>query len=69
MIEASIAKAKEVGYSAILTLGFAHHYTPYGFKGGKAYNVAMGDGQYYKGLLVLPCQAVYEAACMERDES
>ncbi len=54
MIEASIKKAREMGYRAILTLGYPYHYETYGFKGGKHYNISMPDGLYYKGLLVLP---------------
>ncbi len=59
LIEHSINVAKEKGYKAILTLGYPYHYEPYGFSGGKKYNVAMGDGKFYKGLLVLP---LYENA-------
>jgi len=59
LITHSIEKAKELGFNAILTLGYPYHYEPYGFKGGKKYNVAMADGNFYKGLLVLP---LYEKA-------
>ncbi len=48
-----------MGYRAILTLGYPYHYEPYGFLGGKKYNVSMPDGKFYKGLLVLP---LYEGA-------
>ncbi len=54
LITHSIELAKEMGYKAIITLGYPYHYKPYGFKGGKAYNIAMEDGKYYIGLLVLP---------------
>ncbi|MGL5917448.1 MAG: GNAT family N-acetyltransferase, partial [Culicoidibacterales bacterium] len=54
MISHSIAAAKTLGYQAIMVLGYPYHYQPYGFVGGKTYRVAMGDGQFYKGLLVLP---------------
>ena len=59
LITHSIQHATELGYRAILTLGYAYHYEPYGFKSGKHYNIAMPDGHYYKGLLVLP---LYEGA-------
>lgn len=59
LIMHSINAAKEMGYHAILTLGYAYHYEPYGFLGGKKYNIAMEDGNFYKGLLVLP---LYEGA-------
>ena len=59
LITHSIEKAKKLGFNAILTLGYPYHYEPYGFKGGKKYNVAMADGNFYKGLLVLP---LYEKA-------
>lgn len=35
LITHSIEKAKVMGYSAILTLGYPYHYEPYGFRGGK----------------------------------
>ncbi|MGL4992185.1 MAG: GNAT family N-acetyltransferase [Sarcina sp.] len=54
LITYSIEKAKSLGYNAILTLGYPHHYEPYGFLGGKKYNISMSDGKFYKGLLVLP---------------
>ena len=59
LISHSIEKAKELGYKAILTLGYEYHYSPYGFIGGKNYNISMPDGNFYKGLLVLP---LYEGA-------
>lgn len=59
LIEYSIKEAKKEGYRAILTLGYPHHYKPYGFLGGKNYNVSMEDGKFYVGLLVLP---LYEDA-------
>lgn len=54
LITHSIEEAKRLGYNAILTLGYPYHYEPYGFLGGKKYNIAMEDGKFYKGLLVLP---------------
>lgn len=54
LITHSIEKAKELGFRAILTLGYDYHYTPYGFVGGKRYGISMPDGKFYKGLLVLP---------------
>ncbi len=54
LIEHSIASAKNMGYLGILTLGYPYHYKPYGFVGGKKYNISMADGQYYTGLLALP---------------
>ncbi|WP_217587160.1 GNAT family N-acetyltransferase [Lentibacillus saliphilus] len=59
LITYSIKAAKEMGYRAILTLGYPYHYEPYGFLGGKRYNISMPDGKFYKGLLVLP---LYEGA-------
>ncbi|QGG47559.1 GNAT family N-acetyltransferase [Heliorestis convoluta] len=59
LITHSIEVAKEMGYRAILTLGYPYHYEPYGFLGGKKYNISMPDGEFYKGLLVLP---LYEGA-------
>ncbi len=54
LITYSIEKAKNMGFRAITTLGYPYHYEPYGFLGGKTYNICMEDGNYYKGLLVLP---------------
>lgn len=59
LITHSIEVAKEMGYRAILTLGYPYHYELYGFLGGKKYNISMPDGKFYKGLLVLP---LYEDA-------
>ncbi len=59
LIEHTLAIVKAQGYRAILTLGYAYHYEPYGFTGGKKYGVSMPDGNFYKGLLVLP---LYEGA-------
>lgn len=54
LITHSIVAAKEMGYLAILALGYPYHYEPYGFLGGRKYNISMSDGKFYKGLLVLP---------------
>ncbi|MGL5084496.1 MAG: GNAT family N-acetyltransferase [Clostridium sp.] len=59
LISHSIKKAKELGFTAILTLGYPYHYEPYGFVSGKKYGISMEDGKFYKGLLVLP---LYEGA-------
>lgn len=71
LITHSINVAQKMGYRAILTLGYPYHYEPYGFSGGKRYNISMSDGKFYKGLLVLP---LYEGAlenisgCVELSE-
>ncbi len=54
LITHSIEAAKNKGYRAIITLGYPYHYSCYGFKSGKTYNISMEDKKYYKGLLVLP---------------
>ena len=54
LITHSIEEAKKLGYRAILTLGYPYHYEPYGFVGGKKYNISMPDGKFYIGLLALP---------------
>lgn len=59
LITHSIEEAKKLGHRAILTLGYPYHYEPYGFVGGKKYNISMPDGNLYKGLLALP---LYEGA-------
>lgn len=59
LISHSIKAAREMGYRAILTLGYPYHYEPYGFLGGKRYKIALEDGNFYKGLLALP---LYEGA-------
>lgn len=59
LITYTIEKAKELGYIAIITLGYPYHYESYGFLGGKKYGISMPDMKFYKGLLVLP---LYEGA-------
>ncbi|WP_443123218.1 GNAT family N-acetyltransferase [Halobacillus sp. B29] len=59
LITHSIQAAKEMNYRAILTLGYPYHYEPYGFTGGKKYNISMPDRKFFKGLLALP---LYEGA-------
>ncbi|SDJ09258.1 GNAT family N-acetyltransferase [Salimicrobium halophilum] len=59
LITHSIQAAKDQGHRAILTLGYPYHYEPYGFLGGKKYDISMPDGKFYKGLLALP---LYEGA-------
>lgn len=59
LITHSIKAARKMGYRAIVTLGYPYHYEPYGFLGGKKYDISMPDGKFYKGLLVLP---LYEGA-------
>lgn len=59
LITYTIEKAKEMGYRAIITLGYPYHYEPYGFLGGKKYGISMPDMKFYRGLLVLP---LYEGA-------
>lgn len=54
LITHSIEKAKEMGYAAILILGYPYHYETYGFRGGRQYGISMPDGKYYTGLQVLP---------------
>lgn len=53
LIEHSINKAKEMGFKAIMILGYWEEYSKYGFVSGKKYGVAMPDGKFYKGLLIL----------------
>ncbi|MGL4522977.1 MAG: GNAT family N-acetyltransferase [Bacilli bacterium] len=59
LITHSIEAAKSMGHRVILILGYPYHYEPYGFRGGKTYNISMPDMNFYKGLLVLP---LYEDA-------
>lgn len=59
LISHSIKEATKMGFRAITTLGYPYHYEPYGFLGGKKYNISIEDGKFYKGLLVLP---LYEGA-------
>ncbi len=56
LITHSIEEAKKMGFVGILTLGYPYHYQPYGFVGGKRYNISMADGNFYTGLLALPLQ-------------
>jgi len=54
LVTHSINIAKEMGFSAILILGYPYHYEPYGFLGSKKYNISAIDGKYYKALMALP---------------
>ncbi|WP_010169087.1 GNAT family N-acetyltransferase [Candidatus Epulonipiscium viviparus] len=54
MITHAIAEAKEMGFAAVTLLGYPYHYKPYGFAGGKKYNVTAEDGKFYAGLQILP---------------
>lgn len=54
LIEHFIEEATSLKYSGVLTLGYPYHYSPFGFAGGKKYNISMEDGLFYQGLLVLP---------------
>ena len=56
LITHAIESAKKLNFSAIIILGYPYHYTPYGFVGGKKYAISLQDGNFYKGLLVLPLQ-------------
>lgn len=58
LITYSIEVAKKMEYLAILTLGYLYHCEPYGFLGGKKYNISMPDRKFYKGLLALPLQDI-----------
>lgn len=54
LINYCIQILKSQGYRALVILGYPYHYEPYGFRGGKKYGIAMGDGNYYQGLQALP---------------
>lgn len=54
LIEFSLAKATVGGYAAVMILGDWNFYEHIGFKRGKCYGVMMGDGHFYKGLLLYP---------------
>ncbi len=59
LISHSLEKAKEMGFNAVIILGYPHHYKSLGFKSSKNYRISHSDGRYYKGLLAL---ALYENA-------
>ncbi len=54
LISHAIENAKALGYRAIVLGGFPYHYKPYGFAGSKKYNIAMTDGKFYTGIMMLP---------------
>lgn len=56
LISHSIAKAKELGFRALLIGGYAYHYRPYGFVPAKQYGICLPDGNYYTGILALPLE-------------
>ncbi len=53
LISQSLQRARELGYTRVIVLGYPHHYAPHGFVGGKRYGICMPDGQYYTGLQAL----------------
>ncbi|ONI45453.1 GNAT family N-acetyltransferase [Candidatus Epulonipiscium fishelsonii] len=53
LIMHSIEVAKNLGYKAIITLGYDYHYKPYGFVDGKDIGICLPNGNY-TGVLVLP---------------
>ncbi len=59
LITHAIEQAKNLGHRAIVLGGFTYHYHPYGFVGTKKYGVAMTDGKFYTGIMLLP---LYEGA-------
>ncbi len=54
LIVHSIEEAKKLNYSGIVICGYPYHYKPYGFVGGKKYNISMEDGNFYTGIMALP---------------
>ena len=54
LITHSMNEARRRGHTAILTLGYPYHYSPYGFQGGRRFGITLADGKYHIGLLVLP---------------
>ncbi len=57
LIATSLERARELGFSRVIILGYPYHYQPYGFVGGKVYGIAMPDGEFYTGLQALELRA------------
>ncbi len=49
----ALDKARDLGYPAVLTMGYPYHYEPHGFRGAKQYGISLPDGEYYMGLQAL----------------
>jgi len=56
LMKESIAKAKELGYSAIVIFGNPDYYHRFGFKNAKEYNVQTSDGDNLDAFMVLELQ-------------
>lgn len=53
LITSSIQIAKQMGYKAIVILGYPFYYEKFGFVNGKLKDISMSDGSYPKALQVL----------------
>lgn len=53
LIKHSSAKAKKIGFKAILIYGYPDYYKRFGFLGGKKFGISRSDGVFPKALQVL----------------
>jgi len=51
LLEATLAKAKELGYEVVVILGEPHYYPKYGFKRGSEFGIVMPDGNTLDALM------------------
>lgn len=59
LITKSIERCRELGYKAIVILGYPALYTQFGFRNGREFGVTMETGDSAKGLQVLELQQGY----------
>ena len=53
LIEHTIKKAAEMGFTAIVIYGFPEYYTRFGFVNGKTYGITDMEGKFHDALLAL----------------
>ena len=54
LIGRGVARAREMGFSAVIIFGNPAYYRKYGFKSGKEYGIQTAEGKYAAALQVLP---------------
>ena len=53
LITQSLKKAKELGFKAVVILGYPLFYHRFGFQNSRKFNIKAADGNYYVGMMVL----------------
>ena len=59
LIKYSLKRATELGYKAVIILGYTSYYSRLGFKCSKEYNIKSADGNYYAAMQVFELDQHY----------